>query len=353
MKRDKEWPRWTPLAVCGLIVCVFCFFAVIEALPASFKPAFRWGVGVDSAKLFITLVGGTHWDSTAGVARTNVANYDSTITGLSNDTGYLVICRIWDADSGKDWTFYWPVISSATATISDADIGKIADSTDSILSDHHSPDSWATGGAGSGTYTVDIYVFDTLGGSTTAVEGATVDWRLWDLGRPSHRVVTSNEFGIGQIATNSDSLAVRVEYNPFYIFSTAWDSMTWTTDYSDSIYGYRFFAGASPDPDLCRVYGWISIPTGGTDEKIKVTITNDGGVYNSCDSTAFINQPIIRWTKTHADSLGFFYADLIPSGCLLKSDGDSLQYKINAELDGNTIQEILTHIPQAESYRVW
>lgn len=104
------------------IITAAAFLIVMVVMPsdvwgANFKPPARWGEGIDSAKWFITLLDGTMWDSTAGAARADCARYDSTITGLSNDTGYLVTLRMWDgSDSASSWVFYWPVL--ATTTIS-------------------------------------------------------------------------------------------------------------------------------------------------------------------------------------------------------------------------------------------
>ena len=85
---------------------------------ADFKPPAFWGEGVDSAKWFITLADGSHWDSTAGAARAYCARYDTTITGLSNDTAYLVTLRMWDgSDSASTWIFYWPILTTAIADI--------------------------------------------------------------------------------------------------------------------------------------------------------------------------------------------------------------------------------------------
>jgi len=173
-----------------------------------------------------------------------------------------------ELDDAKDWKVDYCYFSggeqicvgqfikftAGAATISSTDKEEIAGLVEDTLKVHHGADAWTTGGAGSGAYTVDIYVFDTLGGATTAVEGATVDWRLWGLGRPSHRVVTSNEFGIGRIHTDLDSLAVRIEDNPFYIFSSTWDSLSWTADYSDSIYGYLNIPAAASSPNYVLAY---------------------------------------------------------------------------------------------------
>lgn len=336
----------TNKAASGIVIVTIVWAVIVMAFMlnnvwgADFTPPARWGDPVDSAKLFVTLADGTHWDSTAGAARTNVASYDTTITGLSNDTAYLVIFRLWDADSGKDWTFYWPILS--TATISDATIGKIVDSTDSILSDAHGADSWLTGGAGSGDNDVRIYAIDTSG-TDDSIMGVKITVKT--IAGVFDAAQTTNSNGYRDFTLPTDSMK--------YLGSKAgyrWitDTINVTGDDTVDIYGYNIPLQASPDPNLCRVQGYVFVSGGKTERKITVTFTNDGGVYNSCDSTAFIPEPV----TTRTDTSGFFYADLIPSGCLLKSNGDSLQYTINASLDDNTIKEKLIWVPQSDSLKV-
>lgn len=144
--------------------------------------------------------------------------------------------------------------TAGPATISSADKWEIADYSEQVAADSHGVGSWTTGGAGSGIYTINIYAFDTLGGTTTAVEGAIVDFRLWGLGYPSHRSVYSGASGGSRIATNVGSLAVRIAHLPFYIFPTTYDSLSWTADYSDSIYGYLNMPAAATSPNYVRAY---------------------------------------------------------------------------------------------------
>ena len=118
MKDKKEWSWRTIFAVFGLIACALLFVLAVDTLPADFKPPAFWGEGVDSAKWFVTLVGGTHYDSTAGAARADCAHYDTTFTGLSNDTGYIFTLKLWDgSDSASSWVFYWPILTTAIADI--------------------------------------------------------------------------------------------------------------------------------------------------------------------------------------------------------------------------------------------
>jgi len=119
------------IAITVALACVIIMVVMLSNVwGADFKPPARWGEGIDSAKWFITLADGTHYDSTAGVARTNIASYDTTFTGLSNDTGYILNLSMWDgSDSASSWVFYWPVlrwdtrIDSIVAALADANIG--------------------------------------------------------------------------------------------------------------------------------------------------------------------------------------------------------------------------------------
>jgi len=545
MKNKQDWPWRKIFAVFGLIVCVVWFILAVDTLPADFKPPYRWGEGVDSAKLFVTLVDGTMWDSTAGAARATCARYDSTLTGLSNDTGYIVICRIWDADSGKDWSFYWPVLSTVSdadmgatadsvwdkiyadmvaqaggagdslwailndlldtlqnhddwiataanltkaidsinalldtlqlwdtridsmeaaladgsvgdkvwtdgsptnrgeindildtlqlydtrldsllaaladanignkvwtdgspatrgeindildtlqlydtrldsllaaasdaklekvwygidttnidtseigewfstgiaASLSDANIGQIADSVDSILSDAHGATAWTTGGAGSGDNDVRIYAIDTSG-TDDSIMGVNITVKT--IAGVFDAAQTTNSNGYRDFTLPTDSmkyLGRKVGYR--------WitDTINVTADDTVAIYGYNVPLQASPDPNLCRVQGYVYVPEGGSTKKITVTFTVAGeAVHNSCDSTAFIAEPVTVKTSIHEDSLGFFYADLVPSGCLLKADGDSLQYKVTQEArSGAAGKEKLIYVPQEDSYEI-
>lgn len=223
---------------------------------------------------------GSVWGAAFNERQRFVGDYDSVRVVLGKhftDSSVLQADSAWvtppkdtfvTVDKAYDWDFIYTYYSggdsigvkifvkytAGPATISSDNMWTIANYAEQVAADSHGTGPWTTGGAGSGVYTVDIYAFDTLGGTTTAVEGATVDFRLWGLGYPSHRTVYSGALGAGRIATNVGSLAVRVENNPFYIFPTDWDSLSWTTDYSDSIYGYLNMPAAATSPNYVRAY---------------------------------------------------------------------------------------------------
>jgi len=238
-----------------------------------------------------------------------------------------------------------------SASLSDANIGQIADSVDSILSDAHGADSWLTGGGGSGSHTIIMYALD-----KNETDVAVQDVKITILNLSGEAVIAgiyTDAYGKYQIALDPADGYSAILRRTGYI----WPSFSFdVSDDDDSlpVPGYKIALQVSPDPDLCRVQGYVFIPTGGTSEKIKVTFTISGteAVHNSCDATALIAKSVTAWTSTHNDSLGFFYADLVPSGCLLKANGDSLQYKITQELGGVTGKEGLYWIPQEESYEV-
>lgn len=343
-KHKRKWSWRTIFAVFGLAVCMVWFVWVVEALPIDWNCGGCLSDPVDSQALVLQYMNGTAIDTFG--PRTNTPQcYETTLTSLVAESSYQAIQLIWDnSDTAAHWEFwYW---GSATATISQANMAEIADSVDADLTADHGAGAWTTG-TGSGDNDIRIYAIDTSG-TDDSVMGVQITVKtiagVYDIALPTK----SNGYRDFTLPTDSMKyLGRRVGY----VWIT--DTINVTGDDTVDIYGYNIPLQPSPDPNLCRVQGYVFVPSGATDDMIEVTFTNDGGVYNSCDSTAFINEPTIVWTSTHEDSLGFFYADLLPSGCLLKeSDGDSLKYAINASLNGNTIKEKLFYVPQSESYEI-
>jgi len=76
------------------------------------------------------------------------------------------------------------------------------------------------GGTGTGSNTIDVYVMDT---DSNAVIGAYVEFQNWAISGMINNTY-SDENGIARVATNADSVAVRV-IAPMYDYSTSWDSM--------------------------------------------------------------------------------------------------------------------------------
>lgn len=226
---------------------------------------------------------------------------------------------------------------TATATI---DYAQVADSVDSVLSRAHGYTSWA--GAGTGTYTIDIFVGDTLGGTTTSVSGVTVDFRNWAIGWPPERSVATNENGIARIATDSDSLAILAVHNPFYVFPTSWDSITWSADYTDTILGYLNLPAAVAAP--AYVVAYIDIMGSSVDSATGQAIPRDkiytyldlvaeGGTVLNDGSQAFI--PKRERKKPNSDGRVYY---VVPANSALTPVGS--YYVLSFEAwDGQTMVE--------------
>ena len=317
MKDKKDWSWRTIFAVFGLIVCVAWFILAVDTLSADFKPPAFWGEGVDSAKWYVTFPSGSAWGGTpAGAVRTDCGRYDTTFTGLSNDTALFFSLKIWDggSDSASTWIFYWPILYSGT---------------------------------GSGDNAVRYYAVDTSG---TDEAVARVQMTMKTIGGTFDATGPTNASGYRDFTAPTANM---VTYGKKLGYFFKYDTTDFIGDSTDTIIGYNVPLQPSPDPNLCRVQGYVFVPGGAPERTVAVTFTVSGeAVHNDCDGTAFIAEPVTVWTSIHADSLGFFYADLVPSGCLIDSKDDSLQYKITTELRGVTGKEDFYWIPQAESFEV-
>lgn len=127
-------------------------------------------------------------------------------------------------------------------------------------------------GGGAGDYTVDFYVFDTSGGDTVPVNQALVSFRNWGLTAPI-KTPTTDVNGLARIATNADSVAVRATA-PLYTFPTDWDSVTYSADYTDSIYGYLDVPAAAAGVNWVAAY--IDIGSGIIDSATGLMIPRTG-----------------------------------------------------------------------------
>jgi len=246
------------------------------------------------------------------------------------------------------------LVSSAGGALSDADMGAIGDTVwDKIYADMIDEAGGAGAslisdcGGGSGDNAVKYYAVDTSG-TDQAITSVKITMNtiagVYDASN------WTNASGYTEFTAPTDEM-VFLGRKCGYFFAR--DTNDISGSLTDTLIGYNVPLQASPDPSLCRVQGYVYVPEGEPHRTIKVTFTVVGeAVHNSCDGTAFIAEPVSAWTSTHDDSLGFFYKDLIFSGCLLKADGDSLQYKITTELRGPTGKETLIWVPQAESYEV-
>lgn len=187
-----------------------------------------------------------------------VAAFPDTLvyTGVDSQKIYEVqVFERWYSSGEYERPVTWTIpfrLVVASATISAGDAAEIADSTDAQLTATKGTGPW--GASGGGVYTVDIFIGDTLGGTTTSVSGVTVDFRNWAIDYPAERTVSSNENGIARIGTDSDSLAILAVHNPFYVFPTSWDSITWSADYTDTILGYLNLPAAVAAPAYVVAY---------------------------------------------------------------------------------------------------
>jgi hypothetical protein len=333
----------------GGIVIVTILWAVIAM---AFMLDDVWGVDFNRRLRFVgdydsvRVVFGKHY------ADSSVLQADSFWVIQPKDTLVTVV-------KSYDWDFRYMYYSGAdsigmvefvrytagAATISSTDKEEIAHYVEDTNKYWHGAGSHLTGGGGTASDTLIMYALDTSGTDATVQ-----DVKITIL-NPSGEVVIAgvytDPYGKYQIALDPASGYSGILRRAGYIFPSFSFDVSGDDD-SVPVPGYNIALQASPDPSLCRVQGYIFVSGGKTGRKITVTFTNDGGVYNSCDATAFINEPVTKQT----DATGFFYADLIPSGCLLKSSGDSLQWTINASLDGNTIKKKMIYVPQEESYEV-
>jgi len=279
MRSDKA-----PMIACLIALGLMVFWANVWGGTHTYKVPLMYGVvEPDSVLLRILEVGtGTQLNGD-----TITSGFPDTIihTGLDSQKIYEVqVFEKWFGSGEYERPITWIIpfrLVVASATISAADAQEIADSTDAQLTATKGTGPW--GASGGGTYTVDVFVGDTLGGVTTSVSGVTVDFRNWALDYPPERTVVSNENGIARIGTNSDSLAFLAVHNPFYVFPTSWDSITWSADYTDTILGYLNLPAAVAAP--AYVVAYIDIMSSSVDSATGQAIPRDK-IYTYLDLVA-------------------------------------------------------------------
>jgi len=200
-----------------------------------------------------------------------------------------------------------PITVAAEASINYATIkANVADT----LKLAHGAGSWVgIGSGGTGSSTIDVVVLDTLAGGSVAVDDAIVSFRDWGLTATAN-VVTSNVSGVARIATNDDSLAVLVHAH-WFVFPTAWDSMSWTAgeDHVDTILGY-----STPSSlNACVVSGYLGDASGDATYQYRlVTFSLPGIVTDSCNNVSIIDLS----TSAITSSTGYFEVELLQSACI-------------------------------------
>lgn len=348
MKITDEAARNIAIVVSVIALLLMCWFFVWpgSVWGAATQYPIAFGGDYDSVRIYWWEKSGTDWDLEDSMKISTFPITDS--IALDDAKDYKIVYWYWEGTdqlpAGEFIKF-----TAGPATISSADKEEIAGIVEDTLSVHHGAGSWLTGGGGTASDTLIMYALDTSGTDATVQ-----DVKITIYNPSGEKVITgiyTDAYGKHQIALDPANGYTAIFRHTGHIFPSFSFDVAGDDD-SLPVPGYDIELQASPDPNLCRVQGYVYIPTGGTTEKIKVTFTIIGeAVHNDCDGTAFIAEPVIVWTSTHADSLGFFYADLVPSGCLLKGT-DSLQYKITTELSGVKGREDLYWVPQEESYEI-
>ena len=100
------------------------------------------------------------------------------------------------------------------------------------------------------TYLVSWYIIDSA--NSVVVPGAKVVSKNWDLSA-TLASPTSDANGIALTSVDSDSIATIVTANK-YIFPTKYDSIKFTTDTSDTIFGYLNVPAAAPGVHSVTIY---------------------------------------------------------------------------------------------------
>ncbi len=130
---------------------------------------------------------------------------------------------------------------------------------------------------------------------------------------------------------------------PSYIFES-FDTISVEGPGCDSLMGYHFDPGLPPEPDLCRVYGYIYDIAANPEMNAEIEAHLSPGVRRFGGAVV---SPLVR--QTQSDSLGYFYIDLIPS---VRLEPDSSTYEISITLsDGAILREKVT-VPDQNSWQL-
>jgi|GEM_PF-1539396 len=130
---------------------------------------------------------------------------------------------------------------------------------------------------------------------------------------------------------------------PSYIFEP-FDTITVSGPGCDSLYGFRFDPGCPAEPDLCRVYGYIYDITGNPEIGAEIQARLSAGARRFGGAVV---SPLVQ--RTHSDSLGHFFLDLIPSALL---NPDSPAYEISITLSDGTILRENIVVPDQKTWQL-
>lgn len=204
MKRKKTWPRWTPLAVFGLIACVVWFILAVDVLPVATPVHFDVGWYMDSC-YWVYIQDSVRVDSSSKLY--NVTEWPDTNFDLS--FGHVHRIRL----------YYWaPGLDS----------GNWEKTFDMF-------DYTGTGGGGGTEYVASFWIWDTTNDVGISTANVTIkkdsstggDWN-WAMGEPSGYV----EFALpnGDWTVVATKAGYGIPAHDFTISSSA---------YTDTVKGYQ------------------------------------------------------------------------------------------------------------------
>lgn len=302
-----------------------------------------FGGDYDSVGIYWWEKDGLAWDLSDSMSITTFPITDS--IALDDAKDYKIVYWYYEGtDSVPSGEFI--KFTAGAATVSSTDKEEIANLVEETLKVHHGTDLWTTG-TGSGSNNVRYYAIDTTG-TNDSLHDVKISVKTI-AGANDVSGIYTNANGYVDLTLTSDSLIVSARKNG-YLFTSR--RVQFTGDDTTYIAGWNIPIDTCPDANYCRVSGYVGGP-GRRIAKAKVTFTLEGTPeYNVCDSTFLISIIDPVYSSSHQDSLGYFFADLNYSSCLLTASGDTLQYRVVAEKDGMKSQAVLITVPDSASYKI-
>ena len=275
MKYEKEWPRWTPLAVCALIACALCFILAVEVLPVA-KPvhaAFGWTV--DSI-YWVWIVDSVRTDSSDKLY--SVTEWPDTNFDLTYGSVHQIRFIYWPPGlDSANWQFDFDMYDYNNANC-----------------------------VGGGSYVAAFVVYDTA--NDEAVQNAKVTIKQDSaLGVTETWWMTDANGYLEFALDNGDFSAVTSK--PRFM-SSPLDFTIASANYSDTIFGYQVGTPTPPSPDYATVEGYVYSPSGERFFGAIVTATRVKGEFASdTTGTPFIvgQKPVIATI----DTAGYFSMPLL------------------------------------------
>jgi len=196
-------------------------------------------------------------------------------------------------------------------------------------------------GGGSGLYSYCLTVIDST--IDQVVPGVQVAVRNLEQSALIASGVTDER---GRVLFNLDADTMLVAaFAAGYIFPVI-DSLVIEGSFTDTIFGRGFDPGSPGDPELCRVYGFLSDISGRAESGAVVAARLPDGVSKTAGR---IISPFKVENET--DDSGYFYLDLIPT-CRLEPDTVSYEITINRP-DGTILRERIMVPDQTDWLLVW